>query len=57
MLCELIALGCLIAHGDVTNTNYFQNKAYKADDILRKLEELHADLEVVPFSGTEWRLG
>jgi len=50
MLCELIALGCLIAHGDVTNTNYFQNKAYKADDILRKLEELHADFYPIPFT-------
>jgi hypothetical protein len=33
MLCELVALGCLVAHGDITKGKYFQ-KAYKADDIL-----------------------
>ena len=39
MLCELIALGCLVAHGDIANTKYFQRDAYKADDIMRRLEE------------------
>jgi len=41
MLCELVALGCLVAHGDITNTRYFQKQAYKADDILNALERLH----------------
>jgi hypothetical protein len=49
MLCELIALGCLVAHGDITNTNYFQNKAYKADDILQQLEKLHPNFYPIPF--------
>jgi hypothetical protein len=50
MLCELIALGCLVAHGDITKTKYFQRDAYKADDILRRLEELHP--EFYPFPVT-----
>lgn len=48
MLCELIALGCLVAHGDITKTKYFQ-KAYKADDILQQLEKLHPDFYPYPF--------
>jgi hypothetical protein len=48
MLCELIALGCLVAHGDVTQTKYFQ-KAYKADDILERLGKLHPDFYPFPF--------
>lgn len=43
MLCELIALGCLVAHGDITKTKYFQKDAYKADDILKRLEGLHPE--------------
>lgn len=48
MLCELIALGCLVAHGDITKTKYFQ-KAYKADDILQQLEKLHPNFYPQPF--------
>jgi hypothetical protein len=48
MLCELIALGCLVAHGDITNTKYFQRDAYKADDILHRLEKLHSDFYPIP---------
>lgn len=48
MLCEIIAMGCLVAHGDITNTKYFQKEAYKADDILRRLEDLHADFYPCP---------
>jgi hypothetical protein len=41
MLCELIALGCFVAHGDIeaTKASSFQ-KAYKADDILKRLARL-----------------
>jgi len=49
MLCELIALGCLVAHGDITKTKYFQKDAYKPDDILRRLEKLHPDFFPYPF--------
>lgn len=48
MMCELLALGCLVAHGDITNTRYFQQEAYKADDIIRRLGELHQDFFPVP---------
>ena len=51
MLCELIALGCLVAHGDITKTKYFQ-KAYKADDILKRLEDLHPSFYPYPFKAT-----
>lgn len=49
MMCELIALGCLVAHGDIdaTHTKPFQ-KAYKADDILTKLEALHPNFYPLP---------
>lgn len=42
MICELIALGCLLIHGDIpaTRTKKMQ-KAYAADWIIDRLEELH----------------
>jgi hypothetical protein len=44
MLCELIALGCLVAHGDIeaTRTRKYRT-AYAADDIIKMLEALHSD--------------
>ena len=39
MLCELIALGCLIAQGDLETGKL--KKAYQADRIIRRLEQLH----------------
>jgi hypothetical protein len=48
MLCELIAIGCLVAHGDITKTKSFQ-KAYKADDILQGLQKLHPDFFPYPI--------
>lgn len=49
MLCELIALGCLVAHGDIKEiqTKEFQ-KAWKAADIIQKLERLHPNFYPVP---------
>jgi hypothetical protein len=42
MLCELIALGCLVAHGDIegTKASVLQNE-YKAGVIIKRLEKLH----------------
>jgi hypothetical protein len=42
MLCELVAIGCLVAHGDIqaTTTSKLQ-KEYAADNIIKKLEQLH----------------
>jgi hypothetical protein len=42
MLCELIALGCLTAHGDL-KTGKDLREAYQADKIIRDLERLHPD--------------
>jgi hypothetical protein len=47
MLCELVALGCLVAHGDITNTSAFR-RAYRADQILDDLERLHPDFYPYP---------
>ena len=41
MLCELVALGCLVAHGDIAFLKPHKvGKAYSADDIIRRLTEL-----------------
>jgi hypothetical protein len=50
-MCELIALGCLVAHGDIdaTRANKFR-KEYSADKILHHLEALHPDY--FPFPST-----
>lgn len=41
MLCELIALACLVAHGDMKSLqSHKTGKAYSADDILGMLERL-----------------
>jgi hypothetical protein len=41
MLCELIALGCLTAHGDLQTGKL--KDAYEADKIIRRLQRLHPD--------------
>lgn len=43
MICELIALGCLVAHGDIkeTRTKKLQNDTYNAHEIVRALDSLH----------------
>ena len=40
ILCELIALGCLTAHGDIEETTRLRNQ-YAADKIVGELERLH----------------
>jgi hypothetical protein len=41
MLCELIALGCLIAHGDVREKTKNLSKEFAADRIIHRLSQLH----------------
>lgn len=42
ILCELIALGCLTAHGDIKATQAPKlQKEYAADVIIKRLENLH----------------
>ncbi|MFK4530133.1 hypothetical protein ABIF90_008114 [Bradyrhizobium japonicum] len=49
MVCELIALACLTAHGDVPETTSKRlTKAYNADQIMKALENLHPDFYPVP---------
>jgi hypothetical protein len=48
MLCELIALGCLTAHGDLVTGKL--KKAWKADQIINDLQGLHP--EFYPHSAT-----
>lgn len=49
MICELIALACLTAHGDVpTTTSKRLTKAYNADQIMKALETLHPNFYPVP---------
>lgn len=40
MLCELTALGCLVAHGDINETTKLKNE-WAADRIMKSLETLH----------------
>ena len=53
MLCELIALGCLTAHGDL-QTGKLKDE-YKADKILSRLQQLHSDF--YPYAATRTEAG
>jgi len=49
MICELIALACLAAHGDIPATRSGKmQKAYAPGSILAELEKLHAQFYPVP---------
>ncbi len=50
MLCELVALGCLVAHGDIeaTKSNKLQD-AYAADNIIKRLGQLHSNFYPRPI--------
>ena len=39
MLCELIALGCLVAHGDIAETSKLKAE-WSADDIIKALKKI-----------------
>lgn len=49
ILCELIAIGCLVAHGNIpgTQTKKLQ-KMWNADDIMRELKQLRTDFYPIP---------
>lgn len=50
MICELIALGCLIAHGDIKGTQTSKvAKEYSAQRIIEELEKLHPDFYPLPW--------
>jgi hypothetical protein len=54
MLCEVIALGCLIAQGDIEPSGKIK-KAYEAGKIIRYLETLHP--EFYPHAATQTKSG
>jgi hypothetical protein len=47
MICELIAFGCVIAHGDIAEASKLK-KEYSAGAIMNVLETLHADFYPIP---------
>jgi len=53
MLCELIALGCLTAHGDLKTSKL--KTSYEADRIIRSLQKLHPDF--FPVGATQGKAG
>ena len=49
MICEVIAQGCLLVHGDVPASRTARlKKEYQADAIISALERLHSDFYPVP---------
>jgi hypothetical protein len=53
MSCELVALGCLIAHGDIPGAGAPKlQKEWAADRILRELENLHPEFYPYPIRMT-----
>jgi len=58
MLCEIVALGCLVAHGDIVASGPASlRKAYVPDDIFRSLGELHPDFFPVPVRPVRTAIG
>ncbi len=50
MLCELITLSCLVAHGDIVALQTHKiGKAYSADEILDKLAKLRPHFYPIPI--------
>lgn len=47
MICELIALACLVAHGDLVQSRDLR-KEWAADEIMRQLSSLHPDFYPIP---------
>ena len=53
MLCEIIAIGCLMAHGDLPATRTKKlMETWRPHQILAALEKLRAHFFPIPFSGS-----
>lgn len=53
MLCELIALSCLVAHGDIAALQSHKiGRAYSADEILERMEKLRPHFYPIPVKQT-----
>lgn len=54
MICEVTALSCLLIHGDVKGAQSSQLlKAYQADWIMNKLQDLHPDFYPRPLEAKD----
>jgi hypothetical protein len=50
MICELIAIGCLVAHGDIKGGNLSKlQKEWSAQKIMDALEKLHPEFYPIPI--------
>lgn len=49
MICELIALACLIAHGDLREIKKSLSKEYAADKIISEMNKLHPEFFPKPI--------
>jgi hypothetical protein len=53
MLCEVVAIGCLVAHGDIEATKHKKlQREYAADHIMKHLEKLHQNFYPFPVTVT-----
>jgi hypothetical protein len=53
MICEVIALSCLVAHGDIAAfRSHKVGRSYSADDILERMEKLRPHFYPLPFAQT-----
>lgn len=58
MLCEIIGLACLVAHGDlVARSKASLKKAYAPNEIFIELEKLHEDFYPVPMTPMKTQQG
>jgi hypothetical protein len=58
MMCELIAMGCLVAHGDIRDSNTPKlQKEWSADRIMDALEKLHPHFYPRPVRQTRTATG
>jgi hypothetical protein len=52
-LCELVALGCLVAHGDITSTSSHKlGRSYSAEEIIGKMDKLRPHFYPIPVTQT-----
>jgi hypothetical protein len=50
MICELIAIGCLVAHGDIQAPKISKlRKEWSAETIMKELADLHPDFYPMPM--------
>ena len=63
-ICELIALGCLVIHGDIKGERAKKaardgelRKKWSADEIIERLSDLHPGFYPIPHSQTRTKIG